>query len=437
MSRRIAKTYFLVTYGCQMNVADSERIAGALESVGLAPAASEREADVLVVNTCMVRRRPEEKALARLNAFAALKRPDGLPVVVVAGCVTQKLREEIFALAPAVDVAIGPHAIPELPALLSRALAGERRLAGTPEEPVGDLKAVPVRRGDDRSAFVTVMTGCDNFCAYGVVPLARGGARPFPPDVVVAECAGLVAEGFRDLTLLGQNVNSYRSGGLDFPGLLERIEREIAGEWRLRFVTSHPKDLSPALVRRFAESALLAPHLHLPVQSGSDAVLARMNRGYTRKHYLALVSALRAARPGIALTTDLIAGFPGETGEDFEATLSLMEEVRFDAAFTFHYTERPGTKAATFPDQIPPETRLARLERLIALQNRITAECNAAQVGRVARCLVEGRSRKSAREWQGRADDNRIVNFPDAPGVARGKFVRLRAPGRGRAGLRS
>lgn len=421
--------YHLITYGCQMNVADSERLAGSLESIGLSATADPRDADVIVVNTCMVRRKPEEKAIRRMAEFAALKRAGNRPVVVAAGCVSQKLRDELFARAPAIDVVIGPLAIPQLPGLLERAFAGERRLSGDLDDTGGDLKAVPVKRTARHGALVTVMTGCDNFCSYCVVPFARGRERSHDATTVLAEIGALLADGCREITLLGQNVNSYRSAGLDFAGLLDEIERAFPGDWRLRFVTSHPKDLSDRLIDRFATSRLLAPGLHLPVQSGDDGVLARMNRGYTRAHYLALVAKLRAARPEIALTTDLIAGFPGESDEAFAATESLLEAVRFDAAFTFHYTERPGTKAATLPDPLPPEVRMARLDRLIAIQNRITRERNAEQIGRTVRALVEGRSRRSEAEWQGRADDNRVVNFPDAPGVAEGAFVRLRVTG--------
>lgn len=424
-----ASTYHLITYGCQMNVADSERIAGALESIGLAPAAGADGADVLVVNTCMVRRKPEEKAIHRLAQFRALKRAGNLPIVIAAGCVSQKLRDELFERAPAIDIVIGPHNIPELPALVARALAGERRLSGNLDGEGEDLKRVPVKRSDARSALVTVMTGCDNFCSYCVVPFARGRERSHDAGAILAEIGALLSAGCREITLLGQNVNSYRSGGLGFAALLDRIEREFPGDYVLRFVTSHPKDLSDELIGRFATSARLAPSLHLPVQSGSDAVLSRMNRGYTRERYLGLVEKLRAARPGIALTTDVIAGFPGETDGEFEETVALMEEVRFDAAFTFHYTERPGTKAAGFPDQVPPEVRMARLARLIDLQNRITRERNLEKVGSVVRALVEGKSRKSDAEWQGRALDNRVINFPDAPGVAPGTFVSLRVTG--------
>jgi tRNA-2-methylthio-N6-dimethylallyladenosine synthase len=428
--RVMTKAYFIDTMGCQMNERDSETIAGVLSSLGYQPAARPEDASVLVLNTCAVREKPEHKVFSKLGDLRKLKarRPDA--VIVVAGCVAQVAHEDIRRRAPYVDVILGPRNIASLEEMLQSATQA-------PQVVADDSEIVPeglaVRRTEGVGAFVNISYGCDNFCTYCVVPYARGREQSRAPQAVVAEVERAVADGFREVTLLGQNVNSYRGQGgtselADFAELLALVDA-VPGLERLRFTTSHPKDLSPRLIEAMATLASVCEHLHLPIQAGDDEVLRRMGRGYTYAQYRALVEAARAAMPGVAITTDVMVGFPGETEEQFRATYRAFEEIRFDQAFMFKYSDRPGTKASQMPDKVAEADKQDRLERLVALQNRTSREVNRAQVGEVVEVLVEGADPKSPARLRGRTRGNKLVIFePHTPHPARlvRELVRVR-----------
>lgn len=430
-------SFFIQTFGCQMNDHDSVVLAQLLEEAGHREAPDPAAADVILVNTCAIREKAEEKVYSHLGRLRALK--DSRPGVLlgVGGCMAQAEGRRVLRRAPYVDLVFGTKALTRVPGLLERARAGRRKLVAVDleQEPEALEDLYAHSRGRGLKAFVTVMQGCDNFCAYCIVPHVRGREVSRPASDVVAEVQRLAADGVREVTLLGQNVNSYGAkggDGTDFPTLLRRLET-VEGIARLRFTTSHPKDLSPRLVELFAESGKLMPHLHLPVQSGSDRVLAAMNRRYTASDYLRLVDALRGARPGLAVTTDLIVGFPGETQEDFRATLDLMERVVFDNAFSFKFSPRRGTAAAELPDGLPDRVKEERLEVLQALQSRHTLRRGGELVGDARPVLVEGRSRAGRGQLTGRTPENKIVNF-QGPQEWVGREVTVRIV---RAGLNS
>ncbi|MDI6871624.1 MAG: tRNA (N6-isopentenyl adenosine(37)-C2)-methylthiotransferase MiaB [Bacillota bacterium] len=413
--------YHLTTLGCQMNVHDSEKIAGILEALGYRRAESEDDADLILFNTCSVRENPERKVLGRLSALRTRKRANPGLIVGVCGCMVQvpahrsRLEEDY----PQVDLVFGTHNLHELPAYLERVRQGERVIEVWDEgrEPV---EGVPVRRTDPFHAWVDITYGCDNACAYCIVPTTRGRCRSRQPERIVAEVERVVGEGVREVTLLGQNVNAYGKdleGAPDFAGLLWRIN-EVEGLWRIRFTTSHPKDVSDRLIDALAEAEKVCEHLHLPLQSGSTAVLRRMNRGYSAEDYLRLVDRLRDRVPEIALTTDLIVGFPGETEEEFRETLEVVGSVKFDAAFTFVYSPRPGTPAAALPGQVGAEAKRDRIARLIALQEQCSAERNRQLAGRRVEVLVEGASKTDPARLAGRTRTNKLVHFPGPPELA-------------------
>jgi len=416
-------TFFIRTYGCQMNELDSEFIAGDLVEHGLTPAATIEDADVVVLNTCTVRDSAERKAVGLMQLLAHRKRErqPGL-VLALCGCVAQAKGEALFDEVPGLDVVCGTRCIHRVPELVQQAL--DAAASGTPvralaieEDDLPDLRFEAARRSSRIKAFVSVMRGCDNFCSYCIVPYVRGRETSRPPDRIVSEVRHLVEHGFKEVTLLGQNVNSYGRGlepAIDFAGLLEQVcaVPDIA---RLRFVTSHPKDISPRLIEAIGALAPVCEYLHFPAQAGSDTVLDRMNRKYTRGHYLDLVEALRARVPGIALNTDLIVGFPGETDAEFEETVSLVETVRYDCAFVFKYSPRAGTAAASLDDDVPLDVKNARLQRLLALQNDISLEKNRALIGATMEVLVEGPSRRNPKRYAGRTRCNRIAVFEPCP----------------------
>lgn len=413
--------YHLTTLGCQMNVHDSEKLAGLLETLGYTPAASEEEADVILYNTCAVRENPERKVLGRLSALRGRKEANPGLIVGVCGCMTQlpQHRARLWEQYPQVDLIFGTHNLHELPAYLDRVRQGERVLEVWDEgrEPVED---VPARRDDPFHAWVNITYGCDNECAYCIVPTARGRCRSRRPERVLGEVEELARQGIREVTLLGQNVNAYGqdlAGVPDFAGLLWLVNG-VEGLWRIRFTTSHPKDVSARLIEALAKAEKVCAHLHLPLQSGSTAVLSRMNRGYTAAEYLGLVERIRAAIPGIALTTDLIVGFPGESEEEFAETLAVVRQVAFDAAFTFVYSPRPGTPAAALPDQVRAEVKRDRITRLIALQEECSAERNRLLQGQRVEVLVEGASKAEAAVLAGRTRTNKLVHFAGPPSLA-------------------
>jgi tRNA-2-methylthio-N6-dimethylallyladenosine synthase len=406
------KRYHVTTFGCQMNAHDSERIKGMLESLGLGEAPTQEEADVLVFNTCTIREKPDTKLAAYLGDAGARKRRDPGLVVAVGGCYAEAQRERIFELYPQVDVAFGPGSIPHLGEWIGAGGHAPRGRFGSHEHFAGDL---PQHRERAFSAWVQVSMGCNSKCAYCIVPAVRGREQSRRPGEIVAEVTRLAAEGVREVTLLGQNVNSW---GRDLRPELEtefgellRACDAVDGIERIRFTSPHPKDFRDPVIAAIAECDAVCEHVHLPLQSGSSRILKAMRRTYDRERYLRLVAKLRDAIPGLALGTDVIVGFPGETEADFRETLEVVEAVRYDSAFTFIYSPRQGTEAAALPDQVPEEVKHERLERLVEVVQRIAAERNAERVGTVEQVLVEGASRTDAGLLRGRTRGNLTVVF--------------------------
>ncbi len=407
------KRYHVTTFGCQMNAHDSERIKGLLESLGLGEAVTQEEADVIVFNTCTVREKPDQRFAAHLAQAAALKRSDPGRVIAVGGCYAEAQRERIFELYPYVDVAFGPGSIPHLADWVGAGGLGvERGRFAEWGSFAGDL---PARRERAFQAWVQISMGCNSVCSYCIVPAVRGREQSRRPGEIVAEVTALAGDGVREVTLLGQNVNSWGRDLLpdvttEFGELLRAVDA-VPGIERIRFTSPHPKDFRDPVVAAMAECAAVCEHTHLPLQSGSTRVLKRMRRTYGRERYLALVERLRDAIPDLALTTDVIVGFPGETEEDFHETLEVVEEVRYDGAFTFVYSPRQGTEAAAMPDQIPEDVKRERIERLIDVVQRIARGRNEERVGGVEEVLVEGPSRTDPALLRGRTRRNTTVNF--------------------------
>jgi tRNA-2-methylthio-N6-dimethylallyladenosine synthase len=410
-----ARKVFVHTFGCQMNESDSARMVELLGRHAFAPVASAEEADLILLNTCAVREKAEQKLFSALGRYREVKARRGA-LIAVAGCIAQEQKEKLLKRVPYVDFVFGPDNMGRLPDMIDRAL-GRERFAETKwmdsQEYVFPRADAEAARGQ-ATTFVTAMKGCDNVCAFCIVPKTRGREVSRPHAEIVAECRALAAVGVREVTLIGQNVNSY-AGGCDFAELLARVA-EVDAIRRIRFTTSHPHDLSDSLIDAFRDVPKVMPHFHLPVQSGSDAVLARMRRDYGVAQYLDRFQRLQAARPGIAITTDFIVGFPGETDADFEASLALLERARFEHSFSFLFSPRQGTVAAQrlngAPDwgEVPREVAVERLERLQAVQRRIVAETLAAEVGRDLEVLVEGWSDDPTRR-SGRTPENRVVHF--------------------------
>ena len=413
-------TYYLRSFGCQMNEHDAERIRALLEAQGLVRTDAPDDAGVLVYNTCTVRKSADQRLAGHLGTAARLKREDPSRVVLVTGCLPQAEQEAFFRSYPFVDGALGPQNLHRLPELLALAVAPEGAATGFFDDGPLLSGALAARRERPFQAWVQVMSGCTNFCSYCIVPHVRGPERSRPADELVAEVEGLVADGVREITLLGQNVNAYgldrrRGGEADAPAFAQLLARmdAVDGLARIRFMTSHPKDLGDDLVAAVAELPSVCEHVHLPAQSGSDRVLRAMRRGYTADEYLARVRALRAAVPSVSITTDLIAGFPGETEAEFEATMDLVREAGFDAAFTFVFSPRAGTAAAELPAQLSEEVKRDRVERLIALTQRQALAARRAWIGRPAEVLVEGPSRDGTLH-RGRTRQNVTVNIEGA-----------------------
>ena len=395
------KRFYLKTMGCQMNDHDSEVITGILLSLGYQPTEEVDEADLILYNTCCVRENPERKVYGHITAFRRLKEKNPELIIGICGCMPQQKQElqKMLKRLPHVDLIFGTHNIHRLPELLDRAISGERVVEiweeGQYDEGQDFRDDLPVQRNDGLKAFVNVIYGCTNFCTYCIVPYVRGKEHSRTPDRIKEDVLGLVAHGYKEITLLGQNVNAYGkdlSEDTSFSALLTDLN-SIDGLDRIRFTTSHPRDMGSDLVAALAQLEKVCEHLHLPVQAGSSRLLKRMNRGYTREYYLKLVEQVRKAVPGISLTTDLIVGFPGETDQDFQETLSLVKEVGFDSAFTFIYSPREGTPAARFPDQIPEELKKERIYELIEVQNKISDIHMQRLVGTKQELLIEGRSK--------------------------------------------
>ena len=422
--RNMEKKFKILTYGCQMNVADSERMAGLLKKIGYSLTDDLDAADLILINTCCVRSTAEDKVFGQIGRFKTLKKQKPSLILGVAGCMAQKEGENLIKRAPHVDFVLGTGQSSEI-ANVVQSLETMRNAQCVMRNDFGrsewkhfvdvsnvsgkipDEMVFPLR-GGKVSTFVPIMYGCNNFCTYCIVPYVRGRERSRKPEEIFAEVKQAVAEGFKDITLLGQNVNSY-AGELNFAELLTACDK--LGVERLRFMTSHPKDLSDELIFAIAGGKNICEHIHLPVQYGSDKILKRMNRVYTVEKYLRLVEKIRAEIPNISLTTDLIVGFPGETDEDFAETLDFLREVKFDAAFTFIYSKRSGTPAATFENQIPDEIKHKRLKLLMDVQNQISLEKNSALVGKNVEVLVEGASKTDEKIFMGRTRSNKLILF--------------------------
>ena len=432
----MARKYLIETFGCQMNVHDSERMAGLLDQAGYEPTDDDRDADVIVINTCSVRERAEEKLFTRLGEIRQMGLEDGTrPVVAVAGCVAQQEGHKILKRSSAVDVVLGTQNIKRLPMLVDSAIArgaghGRAELALDPVEDVSFPLGL-ARRGDPLKAYVTIIEGCNEFCAFCVVPYTRGHERMRPVADILADARHAVDTGAREIQLLGQIVNHYQApddASCDFAALLERLNA-IDGLSRIRFASPHPRHVTPRMIAAMRDLPAVCRHLHLPVQSGSTRVLAAMRRRHTREQYLDLVAQLRDAMPDIALSTDMIVGFPGETTDDFEQTLSLTAAVRYHSMFSFKYSERPNTLALKrMPDDVPEEEKTGRIVALQALQKNIQGALYAAAVGHTFDVLVDSRSRRRDWELSGRTSGNTVVNLSgDAEWIGRLVPVRITA----------
>ena len=418
LSAEDSRHLYIETYGCQMNVADSEVVASVMGMAGYSVTDNPDDADAILLNTCSIRDNAEQKIVGRLQALAAVKRKRGGRLIVgVIGCMAERVKDDLIAN-HGVDLVAGPDSYLSLPELFAAVEAGEKAINVELSTTETYRDIIPMKiTGNRVSGFVSIMRGCNNFCTYCIVPYTRGRERSREPRSILAEVADLRSRGFREVTLLGQNVNSYDWVGedgkrVDFAGLLA-IVAQAAPDMRIRFTTSHPKDMSDEIIATIARYPNVCRHIHLPVQSGSNAVLKSMNRKYTREWYLDRIAAIRRMIPDCGISTDLFTGFHDETEEDFLQTLSLMEEVGFDSAFMFKYSERPGTVAAkTMPDNVAEDVKIERLNRMIALQNRLSAESNRRDEGRVLDVLVEGVAKRSKEQMVGRSSQNKACVFP-------------------------
>jgi tRNA-2-methylthio-N6-dimethylallyladenosine synthase len=422
----------VITYGCQMNKYESERMAGILSGLGYEMSDAVRGADLILLNTCSIREKAEQKVYSQLGHLRWLKRQNPELIIGVCGCVAQQEGEHILQRAPYVDLVFGPQNIPKLPHLLEEVLSKRQQISDLVDNPLWDAQLFPIRRESSIQAWVTVMQGCDKFCTFCVVPYTRGREQSRPTSAVVHEVKTLAAQGYKEVTLLGQNIDSYgkRSPeGKDLADLLEIIH-PIEGIQRIRFITSHPRDFTEKLMHTVGTLAKVCGYIHLPVQSGSNSVLKRMHRGYTAEDYLAKVERLRTLVPDVAISTDMIVGFPGETDGDFDCTRRLVEAVEFDSMYLFKYSPRPGTRAATFGDQVSEEVKTRRFNALLEVQEAIQLQRNRARVGRCEEVLVEGPSKKGSVQLTGRTRQNRPVNFVGHPSLT-GSLVTVRIEGGG------
>ncbi|MDE3141623.1 MAG: tRNA (N6-isopentenyl adenosine(37)-C2)-methylthiotransferase MiaB [Pseudomonadota bacterium] len=423
----MARKLFIKTHGCQMNEYDSAKMAAVLgASDGLELTSDETAADVILINTCSIREKAQEKVFSQLGRWKQLKQEHPGLLIGVGGCVASQEGEALLARAPYVDVVFGPQTLHRLPELLDARRSSGRAQVDISFPEIEKFDRLPEPRAEGPCAFVSIMEGCSKYCSYCVVPYTRGEEISRPFDDVIAEVASLAEQGVREVNLLGQNVNAYRGplheGGSADLALLIRTLAELPGIGRIRFTTSHPLEFSDSLIEAYRDVPKLANYLHLPVQSGSDRILAAMKRGYTALEFKHKLRKLRVVRPGITLSTDLIVGFPGETEAEFEQTLKLVEDVGFDQSFSFIYSRRPGTPAANLADDTPDTVKHQRLARLQALLNANAQRYSAGMVGSVQSVLVEGSSRKNPQELSGRTENNRTVNF-SGPASLRGQFV--------------
>jgi tRNA-2-methylthio-N6-dimethylallyladenosine synthase len=419
------KTFHIITFGCQMNEHDSERMTGILEAEGCSTASAVEDADMVILNTCSIREKAEQKFYSELGRLRKLKNEKPGLKIAVAGCIAQQEGENILSRAPYVDMIFGPSDIARLPQTLKQHTSRALPVIDTMGDADYHRRVIPTSRVDRLKAWVSIMYGCNNFCTYCVVPHLRGRERSRAPGDIVNEVRELAGKGYKEVTLLGQNVNSYGKGldgTADFPKLLQRVN-ELDGIERIRFVTSHPRDLSDGLISAIRDLPKVCEALHLPVQSGSSAILAAMNRKYTRDEYIGKVQRLRDAVPHIALTTDIIAGFPGETDEDFKSTVRLLEEVRYDGIFAFKYSKRPGTAALGLSGHLPEEIKEERLAFVLDLQKAITIRRNQEHVGTVKEVLMDGHSKRGG-TLTGRTRGNKTVNV-NGPASLIGSLVQV------------
>lgn len=433
------KKLFIETYGCQMNVADSEVVASVMQMAGYTPAETLDEADAVFLNTCSIRDNAEQKILNRLEYLHSMRKKKRGLIIGVLGCMAERVKEDLIAHHH-VDLVVGPDAYLTLPELIAAVEAGEKAInvALSTTETYRDV--IPSRVcGNHISGFVSIMRGCNNFCTYCIVPYTRGRERSRDVESILNEVKDLVNKGYKEITLLGQNVNSYRfeqaDGDITFPTLLRTVAEAAPGV-RIRFTTSHPKDMSDETLKVIAEVPNVCKHIHLPVQSGSSEILKKMNRKYTREWYLERVEAIRRIIPDCGLSTDIFSGFHSETAEDHAQSLSLMEICKFDSAFMFKYSERPGTYASKhLEDNVPEELKISRLNEIIAVQNRLSVEANSRCIGNVYEVLVEGVSKRSREQLVGRTEQNRVVVF-DRKNYKIGDYVNVKITAAGSATLK-
>jgi tRNA-2-methylthio-N6-dimethylallyladenosine synthase len=414
----MTKTVYIHTFGCQMNVHDSEKMVGVLKKEGYSQTDNLTEADLIIFNTCSIRQKAEQKFYSELGRIKAVKNKRPGLKIAVAGCIAQQEGKALLKKAPYVDFVFGPqniHVLKDINCFASSNISTE-------ENPVIAEHDLPVYREDELRAWVTIMYGCNNFCSYCVVPYTRGREKSRPSENIYQEVAVLAERGYKEICLLGQNVNSYKSN-ITFPGLLRKLDR-IGGIERIRFVTSHPKDLSPELINTIEESAKVCEHIHLPLQSGSNSILRHMNRGYTYNDYLRKVFALRETVPDISITSDIIAGFPGETEDDYLDTIRALKEIEFDGIFAFKYSQRPLTKAAGMQKQIEDQIKSERLDEILKLQDEITVRKNRSLENTIQEVLVEGVSDTDKTKISGRTRSNKIVNIPGTD-ITRGAIVHV------------
>ena len=420
---------FVHSYGCQQNVNDGERIKGVLVDIGYGLCDKPEDADLILFNTCAVREHAEQRVFGNVGALKGLKEKKRGLMIGLCGCmanqkhVVEKLRKSY----PYVDLVFGVDGIDTLPQLIAQKLQKHKRVLMEPAQRPVIVENIPIRRESEFRAWLPIMYGCDNFCTYCIVPYVRGREVSREPDEIVREAREILTMGYKEILLLGQNVNSYGKGlskPVTFTDLLRRIE-SLEGDFRIRFMTSHPKDCTRELIDLIAQSKKICHSIHLPVQSGSDRVLGQMNRHYTREHYLSLIEYARQKMPDVTFTTDIIVGFPGETYEDFLQTVSLCEQVRYQCMFTFIYSPRPGTRAAKMPDPVPYKEKTRWLNELIAVQHRISEEDNRAAEGKVMRVLVEQPARHREGWMSGRCENGMVITFP-AEGIAPGQFAQVR-----------
>lgn len=426
----MAKKFYIETYGCQMNVADSEVVAAILKGKGFTHTQDKNEADIILVNTCSVRENAEQRVRGRVESFSEIKKKNPSLLIGIMGCMAERLGEKLFDEEKNVDIVVGPDAYMDLPLLIEKASRGEKAV-NTDLSETETYKDICPSRIDETaiSGFVSIMRGCNNFCTYCIVPYTRGRERSRSPESILNEVLDLRSKGYKEVTLLGQNVNSYlyKDGEkqMNFPGLLNLVARTVPG-MRIRFATSHPKDMSDEILETIARHDNICKAIHLPVQSGSNSVLKDMNRKYTREWYLERIAAIRRIIPDCGISTDVFVGFHNESEADYRQTLDLMKEVGFDLAFMFKYSERPGTAASKrLPDNVSEADKGRRLQELIELQTRLSLESNKRDVGKTFEVMVEGVSKKNADEMFGRSSQNKVIVFP-AKNILPGTLVRVK-----------